>query len=174
MCSTQPTSIKMLFVCLFFSFGFIAQLSSQTRLLGKIIEKDSKLAVPFASVVYQKHSLQKGLIADIHGRFEIDEADISSLTVSCVGYKQNKVQLSSKNRPSIVVVELETATQEINGVVVTPANNPAIRIIRNVLVNKNRNNFENYEKYGYRCYVKTMVDVKLSDNASSQDSLTDL
>jgi len=171
MCSTQPTSIKILFVCLFFSFVFVAQLSSQTRLIGKIIEKDSKLAVPFASVVYQKHSLQKGVIADIHGRFEIDESDISSLTVSCVGYKQNKVQLSSKDRSAIVVVELETAEQEINGVVVTPANNPAIRIIRNVLDNKTRNNFENYEKYGYRCYVKIMVDVKLSDNASSQDSL---
>jgi len=172
MCSTQLTSIKILFVCLVFSFVFVAQLLSQTQLIGKIIEKDSKLAVPFASVVYQKHSLQKGLIADIHGRFEIDEADISTLTVSCVGYKQNRIQLSSKNRSAIVVVEMETAAQEINGVVVTPANNPAIRIIRNVLANKKKNNFENYEKYGYRCYVKTMVDVKLSDNASSQDSLT--
>ena len=139
--------------------------------MGKIIEKDSKLAVPFASVVYQKHSLQKAVIADIHGRFAIDEADINSLTVSCVGYKQNKVQLSLKNIPATVVVELETAAQEINGVVVTPANNPAIRIIKNVLVNKIRNNFENYDKYGYRCYVKTMMDLKLSDNASSQDSL---
>ena len=169
---TRSASFKIRFVSLFFSFAFAAQLSSQTRLIGKIIEKDSKLAVPFASVVYQKHSLQKGVIADIHGRFEIDDADISSLTVSCVGYKQNKVQLSSKDRPAIVVVELETAAQEINGVVVTPANNPAIRIIRNVLANKTRNNFENYENYGYRCYVKTMLDVKLSDNASSQDSLT--
>ena len=87
---TQHISIKTLFLVLFFSFGIISQVTSQTKLTGKIIEKNSKLPIPFASVVYQKQSLQKGIISDVSGRFEIDESNINSITVSCVGYKQKK------------------------------------------------------------------------------------
>jgi len=168
---TQHISKKTLFLVLFFSFGIISQIASQTKLTGKIIEKNSKLPIPFASVVYQKQSLQKGIISDVSGRFEIDESNINSITVSCVGYKQKKIQIDSETYRKNITVELETAIQEINEIVVTPANNPAIRIIKRVLENKQENNFENYEKYSYQCYFKTIVDAKLADDATRQDSL---
>src|ERR1035437_3025409 len=103
---TQPTSIKTQFLVLFFSFGIISQIASQTQLKGKIIEKNSKLPIPFASVVYQKQSLQKGVISDVHGKFEIDESYINSITVSCVGYVQKKIQISSEVNRANIIVEL--------------------------------------------------------------------
>ena len=168
---SQHISKKTLFLVLFFSFGVVSQMASQTKLTGKIIEKNSKLPIPFASVVYQKQSLQKGIISDVSGRFEIEESNINSITVSCVGYKQKKIQIASEANRKNITVELETAIQEINEIVVTPANNPAIRIIKRVLENKKENNFENYEKYSYQCYFKTIVDAKLADDATRQDSL---
>ena len=168
---TRQTSIKNAVLIIFFSFGLISQVISQTQLKGKIIEKISKLPIPFASVVYQKQSHQKCVISDVHGKFEINESNVSSISVSSVGYKQKKIQVSSGVNRTNIIVELETATQEINEIVITPANNPAIRIIKNVLENKKRNNFDKYEKYNYQCYFKTMVDVKVSDDATKQDSL---
>lgn len=168
---TRHISIKTLFLVLFFCFGIISQIASQTQLKGKIIEKNTKLPIPFASVVYQKQSHQKGVISDVYGKFKIDQSDIDSFTVSCVGYKQKTVQINSVINRTNITVELETAIQKINEIVVTPENNPAIRIIKNVLENKKKNNFDNYENYGYKCYFKTIVDIKLSDEATGQDSL---
>ena len=156
---------------LFFNFSIISQVISQPHLKGKIIEKNSKLPIPFASVVYQKQLLQKGIISDVYGKFEIDESNISSISVSCVGYKQKKIQLTSDVNRADITVELETAIQEIQEIVVTPANNPAIRIIKNVLEGKEKNNSDNYDKYSYQCYFKTIMDAKLSDDATHQDSL---
>ena len=167
---TRHISIKTLFLVLFFCFGIISQIASQTQLKGKIIEKNTKLPIPFASVVYQKQSHQKGVISDVYGKFKIDQSDIDSFTVSCVGYKQKTVQINSVINRTDITVELETAIQKINEIVVTPENNPAIRIIKNVLENKKKNNFDNYENYGYQCYFKTIVDIKLSDEATGQDS----
>jgi hypothetical protein len=168
---TRRIILKPLFLLFLFSFGFVWQSTSQTHLKGRIIEKDSKLPIPFASIVYQKQSLQKGSISDIYGRFEINESNISTIIVSCVGYKQAMIKIASEVNPSNVIVELETAIQELNEIFVTPANNPAIRIIKNVLENKRNNNFENYKKYSYQCYFKTIIDFKLSDEETQHDSL---
>jgi hypothetical protein len=66
---------------------------------------------------------------------------------------------------------METDTLNINEIIITPSINPAIRIIKNVLKNKGKNNFENYEKYRYQCYIKAVYDLKLSNNATSLDSI---
>ena len=105
---TRYVSIKTAFLILFFSFGILSQLISQTALTGKIVEKNSKLPIPFASVVYQQQSLQKAVIADVHGKFEINERNINSITVSCVGYKQKKIQmmnlaLTKNNKNKILI-----------------------------------------------------------------------
>ncbi len=144
--------------------------NSQPYLKGTIVEKNTKLPIAFASVAYQKQSSQAGVISDIHGSFEIFDPQIKSITVSCVGYKQNKILLSTDLNMSNFIVEMEVDTLKFNEVIITPANNPAIRIIKNVLRNKEKNNFENYEKYRYQCYIKSIYDFKLSNNASALDS----
>lgn len=143
---------------------------SQPYIKGTIIEKNTKLPIAFASVVYQKQSSQAGVISDIYGSFEIFDPQITSITVSCVGYKHNKILLSPKLNMSNLIVEMETDTLNINEIIITPSNNPAIRIIKNVLQNKEKNNFENYEKYRYQCYIKSIYDFKLSNNATAIDS----
>jgi hypothetical protein len=46
---------------------------------------------------------------------------------------------------------------QLNEVLITPGNNPALRIIHEALKNKHLNNFERYENYSYRCYQKTVL-----------------
>lgn len=145
--------------------------NSQPYIKGTIIEKNTKLPIAFASVTYQKHFSQAGVISDIYGKFEILEPQIKSIIVTCVGYKQNKILLSPELNMSNLIVEMATDTLNINEIIITPSNNPAIRIIKNVLKNKEKNNFENYEKYRYQCYMKAVYDLKLSNNATSVDSI---
>lgn len=124
--------LQAFMLLLLFSFGPVTQLASQSLLQGRILEKESKLPIPFATIVYQKQSLQRGIIADVDGKFELVDPDVNSITVSCVGYKSQKVLLTAQSNRSYFIVELETAIQEINEIVVTPAHNPALRIIRKV------------------------------------------
>jgi hypothetical protein len=122
-------------------------------------------------VTYQKQSVLRGVISDIHGKFEIPDTDIKSLQVSCVGYQTNKVLIKPGMKLDLVI-EIRTDTLSIGEVRITPKMNPAVRIIRNVLKNKDINDFERYEKYAYQCYMKTILNMKLSYNANAQDSAT--
>jgi len=158
--------LSPIFFCLVINFSA----NSQSYIKGTIIEKGTKLPIAFASVAYQKQSSQAGVISDIYGNFKISDSDIKSLTVTCVGYKQNKIFLRADLDKSNFIVEMEADTLIINEVIVTPPNNPAIRVIKRALKNKEKNNFENYEKYRYQCYLKTIYDFKLSNNATSLDS----
>ena len=48
-------------------------------------------------------------------------------------------------------------------VLVTPKNNPAHRIIRQAIANKSQNNFEKYNEYSYRNYLKSVSGVSVMD-----------
>jgi hypothetical protein len=136
------------------------------------VEKNSRLPIAFASVTYQKQSVLRGVISNIHGKFEIHDTGINSLQVSCVGYQTNKLIIKPGMKLSDLVIELRTDTLTISEVRITPAMNPAVRIMRNVLKYKEKNNFENYDKYTYQCYLKTILNLKLSYNATALDSAT--
>lgn len=160
-------SLVLLFV---FVCGFNAY--TQESIKGTVVERNSKLPISFATVVYQKNSLQKGVITDVHGKFEIVENGISSITVSCMGYKPKQVAVASTSNKLNLVIELEEAAYEIKGVVITPKDNPALRIIRNALEKKDENNYQKYDKYSYNCYFKTIIDLKFPSDSAALDSLT--
>ncbi|HPV57317.1 MAG TPA: carboxypeptidase-like regulatory domain-containing protein, partial [Tenuifilaceae bacterium] len=123
--------VKGFFIVLLFVLVSVFNAYTQESIKGTVVERNSKLPISFATVVYQKNSLQKGVITDVHGKFEIVESGISSITVSCMGYKSKQVVLASISNKLNLVIELEEAAYEIKGVVVTPKDNPALRIIRN-------------------------------------------
>lgn len=164
------TSISTKILIFFFCIAITFPIGMQAQIKGVVIEKDSNLPIAFASITYQKNSIQKGVISDIYGKFVIEESNISEIIFSCVGYKQNKVLISSVSDLDHLIAELEIYSQELNEVIVRPANNPAIRIIKKVLTNKDKNNFQNYEQFSYRNYVKTVIDIKLSNEANARDS----
>jgi hypothetical protein len=165
-------SVKWFVIIVVLYFISVISANSQVYIRGTIVEKETGIPIAFASVVYQKKSFNGGVISDIYGKFSIYDSGINSLTVTCVGYKQNKILITPGINIDNIVVELKTDTLSINEVVITQANNPAIRIIRNVLENKDANNFEKYDKYRYQCYFKAVYDLKLSLNSAKADSLT--
>lgn len=163
-------SVRKLTIILLFAVNICNSSLGQVSIKGIIVEKRSKLPVAFASVTYRKGSLPAGVISDIHGKFEIADSDITSLRVSCVGYRENNITITGQTNLQNLVVELMTDTLSLSEVRITPEMNPAVRIMKKVLANKERNNYENYESYTYRCYLKTSLSFKLSYNENAGDS----
>jgi hypothetical protein len=158
--------MKIAFVFLFFLNSIIVL---QAQIQGVVVEKKNKLPVPFASIKYETGTRQRGLVADKQGRFSIPSDAIKRLQVSCLGYKPQIVILDGAS--SLLLIELEEQDFLIQELLVTPQNNPALRIIRKVLENKEQNNHEKYPAYAYRCYFKTTCDLQTSATSSETDSL---
>ena len=161
-----PVSKRCLILLVHFSLFVSTQAISHTRITGKVIEKGTQLPVSFASVLYQDHSSVKGIISDVHGEFVLNDEGVESITVSCVGYKPNRVSIQGGK----IIVELENEAVRMTEIVIRATDNPAIRIIKKVLANKKINNYENYDTYSFRCYFKTVYDIKLTGNAAAVDS----
>ncbi|MDD2565072.1 MAG: DUF5686 family protein [Salinivirgaceae bacterium] len=168
--SHKTTNFTLLLLLIALVFSTSAW--SQATIKGTIIEKESKMPIAFASVVYELNGGQKGVTSDIYGKFEIQESNIKKLTVSCLGFKQNTISMSSISNPTKLVVELEIFATQLSEVIVKATEDPAMRIIRKVMENRAINNFENYENYRYRCYVKTLLELKFPNDSTTTDSAT--
>ncbi len=148
---------------------FFAQLTlSQTVLRGVVVESGSRYPIPFATVVYYESgsSDQKGVMTDAFGNFEIKNTHIHQIRVSCIGYNTETIKINSSDYKKKLVVSLSDNPIELNQLVVTAKNNPALRIIRNALDNKSKNDFKRYPEYSYITYVKTLIDVKTSEDST--------
>ncbi|MDR1021802.1 MAG: DUF5686 and carboxypeptidase regulatory-like domain-containing protein [Prevotellaceae bacterium] len=138
---------------------------------GVVVDKETALPVPFATVSCKGKDGEgrRGVVANVQGEFFIADSSVTALTVSHLGYRPTTVALGAI-RPQPLVVALEEHSFSIGDVVVTPKNNPALRIIQSVLDNRERNDFERYGSYSYRCYFKTTADLQIPSVLSAADS----
>ena len=128
--------------------------ASHAQTQGKIVDAKTKLPVSFATVSYKVGADTRGVVADVQGDFTITHKDIKQINVSCLGYIPKQIEDISKLKP--LIIELEENSFLLGEVVVTPGINPAIRIIKKAVENKDKNNFEKYSDYSYRCYLKSV------------------
>ena len=141
------------FISLLFYFAIVS-FASYAQTHGKIVDTQTKLPISFATVSYKFGSDTRGVVADVHGNFSIPHKNIQQITVSCLGYIPKQIADISIHNP--LIIELEENIFLLDEVVVTPGINPAIRIIEMALENRDKNNFERYRDYSYRCYLKTV------------------
>ena len=134
-------------------FLFIISIASFSQTRGRVIDAKTKIPVSFATISYYVGSDIKGVVADVQGYFVVQHKEVQKFTVSCLGYKPLEVSVDSDTK--LLIVEIEENPFLLSEVVVTPENNPAIRIIKKALSNKDINNFDAYDDYSYRCYFKT-------------------
>lgn len=141
------------------SLGF----AQTTVVKGAVIDAETKLPVPFASVYFKEG---KGVTADSSGRFEIStERSVKALQVSFIGYKTESVALLPGTIQSLTVALHIDAAKDLNTVIVksrkkikySNKNNPAVELIRRVIANKERNRPENYDYVEYEQYEKIQL-----------------
>ncbi|MFC0603822.1 DUF5686 and carboxypeptidase-like regulatory domain-containing protein [Winogradskyella pulchriflava] len=129
--------------------GFIASAQNIRKL--KLIDEDTKKVIPFANILFNTET-HKGTSTDIDGIFHLDEA-IKTITISYVGYATKTVVVEDIVNNTIT---LKQTISELDEVVID-GENPAHRIIRLAVANKDLNNPENLNSYTYKSYDKIII-----------------
>lgn len=134
------------------------------QVTGRIF--DVKTGNPMAFVNVVVDGVQAGTMSDIDGRFNVPSArEGDRLSFSFVGYRRYSWAVPAE--PSArknVRIELEAEPVKLEEAVVFPGENPAERIMRRVIDNKDQNNPEKCCPFTYDSYNK-LVFTALRDSA---------
>lgn len=125
---------------------------SQEKMNGVLVDVNSNRPLPFATLTTNTNFV---LLTDIDGKFSLElTPSINTLKVSYVGYKSKIIPVST----SFLKIKLEHSTEQLNEIVITATENPALRIIRNTIANKSKNNIEKgLKSFIFNTYNKTLV-----------------
>ncbi|MBS7787849.1 carboxypeptidase-like regulatory domain-containing protein [Flavobacterium sp. CYK-55] len=157
---------KFLILC--FCFFFIGLYAQQT-LRGKVVDAASGEPLSFANIIFNNNSALS-VSSDINGTFSYYSAqEITSLRCSFIGY-QTKIVPFTVAPNSIMTIALTPDSQNLNEVTVYPGENPAWRIMKKVIENKDINNPEKSGSFTYQCYNKLVADLKLNSK-DQKDSI---
>ena len=139
-------------LCVFFLFTISC--FSQHTISGVLIDSNTSESLPFATIL---SNYNQGVITDIDGKFILKSPEeISEIRISYIGYETKKVQVDKNT--SYIKIELIQNIESLNEVVITNKENPALRIIRNAIKNKKKNNIEqSLNTFKFKAYNKLLV-----------------
>lgn len=160
-------------VILFLFVSFTGIYAQQYTVKGRVSDKTTKATLPFVNLIVTGHP-QLGATADIDGNFKISAPfPIKSLSFTYVGYKDLLLPLTDTSHTTTVSVYLQEVAYQLNEIKILPGINPALRIVRKAVANKDNNNPEKVHSFTYYSYNKMYctADMKApSDTVNSLDS----
>lgn len=136
--------------------GFV--LAQQTvKISGRIIDDLNEEALPFTSVFLK--GTTKGTVTDFDGYYTLNTPRVAdSLVITAVGYKRATVYISN-NSEQVFNFRLRREDFMMEEVTVYAGENPAHRILRNIIANKDNHDINSLEVYKYETYNKLEVDL---------------
>ncbi len=133
---------------------FTTVLHSQTLLKGKVVDAKTKESLPFA--IIQVSGTTNGTSADIDGNFSIEIKELQkSITVSLVGYEKETLFISDIKNLTAIVVKLSSKNISLTEVEVKASENPAVKLINEVIKRKPQYDISNLKNYICETYSKT-------------------
>lgn len=142
-----------MFMCLAFTVH-----AQQFIIKGKVFNADNKEALPFVPLVIKGTSV--GAQTDFDGNFTIKTSKLGdSLIATYVGYKRLARKINKNLQVQEINMPLVNEGLSLEEVTVKAGENPAHRIIRNVIANKVINNRDKLEAFEYETYNKIEFDL---------------
>ncbi|HEX8517782.1 MAG TPA: DUF5686 family protein [Bacteroidia bacterium] len=147
-------SKRFLVFTLFVFTAFTAK--AQTKVSGKIVDAVTREPLPFVNILFKGTTV--GASTDIEGNYTMSTAQpVDSIIISYVGY--NKVtRVIKPNVTQEVNIGLSQGV-ELMVVEVKAGENPAHRILRKIIANKDKNDREKLDAYEYEVYNKVEFDL---------------
>lgn len=159
--------LKKRFHQIFLLLILLITLSSQdlsaqqiTKIMGKVVDADTKEALPFVTVAYigAKMGNTIGVTTTFEGTYSLDtKFATDSITASFMGYLPQTKKVE-KNKFQEINFELKKNAYNLNVVEIVPTFNPAEVILKKVINKKEENNREKYNAYQYEAYTKVEFD----------------
>ena len=155
---------------LLFCFFLLNSFSQQTEVFGKIIDKETKKALPFVKIKFKNSKI--GTISDSSGNYSLSTyyaTDTLLFILPSYKYLRKKIKLDARQEINVV---LETALTEINEVVVRPPDElPSTILHKKIIANKPINNKTKLLSYEYEAYSKLQLDLNNIDTSFKDNSI---
>lgn len=131
--------------------------SQVTKIMGQVIDVQSKEPVPFANIIIK--STSQGTLTDFNGKYaiEINHARNDSIRASLLGY-QSITKPVSGGQFQTIDFELEAKDENLPEVVIVYTGNPADALMDSIIKYKKRNLFQSFNAYKYDSYTKIQLD----------------
>lgn len=143
------------FIILFFLGNLVS--AQSTRVKGKVTDAKTGEILPLVNVFFKGTTV--GMTTDFDGEYSIEtREEVTELQASFVGYLPQTVKIN-KGAFNTVDFRLEPQIIDLDEVKVTPGENPAHVILRNVSKNKPRNNPTRFSEYYCKTYTKMELDL---------------
>ncbi len=123
---------------------------AQIRISGKIIDRDSRQPVPFASIGIV--GTTQGTSSNIDGEFSLVIPENTSIKISCVGYASVVIS----NPAQMKLIELTPYSIELQEIVITSKSVNPQMVVRRAMasIRKNYPQESFYQRFFYRHYCK--------------------
>lgn len=128
-----------------------------TRVRGRVTDSATGEPIPFASVLFP--GTTHGITTDEQGIYALESRDtVSRVMATCMGYhsEQKPVELRAYNTVDFALVAADFSIEEV---LITPGENPAHPILKEVVRRKRLNNPDEYECYHCATYTKMQLDL---------------
>ncbi|NLP57722.1 DUF5686 and carboxypeptidase-like regulatory domain-containing protein [Lutibacter sp. B1] len=128
-------------------------LFSQNYVQGIVIDSKTKQPLAFASIITNTNF---GTLTDVEGKFEITtQKPFDEISVSYVGYTPTNIVL---NNQKFISIKLKSKVENLNEVLIIAKENPANKIIKNAIANKEKNDIEKaLNSFKFNSYNKKLV-----------------
>lgn len=127
---------------------------AQQLVSGKVVDSLTGQPLPFVHVLVEDNAY-KGMVTDLDGWFEMEvPAGTQYITVKYVGYATRRIPAAALQDMVIAMVPGGIQLDELE---VRAGENPAHRIIRNVLDFRSQHNPLNYDNFSYQSYDKLLL-----------------
>ncbi|MBK0402852.1 carboxypeptidase-like regulatory domain-containing protein [Adhaeribacter sp. BT258] len=160
--------LKLLLLLLFTVTG-ITSLAQEKVFNGRVIDAQTGEPLPFVSVYFKNSDF--GTTTNFDGNYSFKAIPpTDSLTVSYVGYITRSKAIT-KEKVQTINFQLQDNSTSLAEVLIRPTENPAFKILRQVVAHKALNNKEKLSAYQYESYNKIELDVDNITDAFKKRSL---
>jgi len=161
----RANKLKWIFLSIVL-FGVQSMFSQTTKVRGTITDAVTGIPIVFANVVFKTTNV--GTLSDDSGKYFIETRNASdTIFVTILGYATRKFRIK-KYMFQELNVKLEPTSTQLAEVVVSPGENPANILLRNIIKNKKKNNQDKMQSYECEVYNKLEFDISNIDSTFRQ------
>ena len=156
--------VRFISIIFFLVLHFTTSWAQEAIVQGKVTDANSGDPIPFANVHFKGTGIGTATDFDGNYRLRISPGQSDSVIASYVGYKP-KSKAFTQGGTQTINFQLSEDLVGLQEIIVTPGENPAFEILRNVVKNKSKNDKRKLSAYEYDTYSKIEIDV---DNISEK------